>query len=753
SKRAINRALGAGLVCPATTAAAICWRMNSRGPAARGPATNIPEVIGLAALAVVTVVIVALFRELSRSTDQRDSEPGVTQSPEAVPARERDLLDALMASTTDNIYFKDRESRFIRISKAMANTFGLRNESEAVGKTDADFFTAEHARQARADEERVMATGLAVIGLEEKETWADRDDTWVSSTKQPLIGAGGRVVGIFGISRDVTKRKQQERELDRARESAEAANAAKSEFLANMSHEIRTPMNGIIGMTELALDTALTPEQREFLEMIRLSADSLLEVINDILDFSKIEAGKLRVESIPFNLQEALDHAIRPLAVRAHQKGLELVYTSRPDLPEHLIGDPSRIRQILVNLVGNSIKFTEHGEIVVRVEEESRSSDQVGLRFSVTDTGIGIPEEKQNSIFEAFAQADGSTTRKYGGTGLGLTISARLVKLMGGCIWVDSPADTGSHARERLAAGPGSTFHFTLRFSLQEYVEAPLETAGMERLIGMNTLIIDDNATNRHILDRTVAGWQMRPSSASGGLAGLSLMMRYLRAGDPFRLVLLDAQMPGYDGFAVAAEIQRRPELTGATVMMLSSSDQHNDASRCKDLGIAKYLVKPIKKADLLRAILALVSSGELEPQTAAPPPATQAPSRRELKILLAEDNPVNQRLVARLLEKRGHQVMVARNGEEALSTLEREWFDAVLMDVQMPVLDGYEATAAIREKETGTGNRLPIIAMTANAMKGDRERCLQAGMDAYVSKPIKGEDLIKAIESVTMAA
>jgi len=375
------------------------------------------------------------------------------------------------------------------------------------------------------------------------------------------------------------------------------------------------------------------------------------------------------------------------------------------------------------------------------------------LRFEVSDTGIGIPPEKQQAIFNAFTQADGSTTRKYGGTGLGLTICSKLVKLMGGAIWVESPANSASPSDEARIGGPGSAFHFTLRFGIHKEAAPRIEPAGVERLEGLHTLIIDDNATNRQILERMVAGWHMRPASASGGLAGLNLMMRCLRVGDPVRLVLLDAQMPGFDGFAVAAEIQRRPELTGATVMMLSSSDQHNDAARCKELGIARYLVKPVRKADLLDAILGVIASTPMHER--APVPATRLafPVNRGLSILLAEDNPVNQKLVVRVLEKRGHRVTVAGNGADAVAALERGWFDAVLMDVQMPGMDGYEATAAIRLKETGTNHRIPIIAMTASAMKGDQEKCLEAGMDAYLSKPVHGDELIRMLESVTFAA
>jgi len=536
-------------------------------------------------------------------------------------------------------------------------------------------------------------------------------------------------------------------ELSGAKDRAEAASRAKSEFLANMSHEIRTPLNGVMGMVELALDTPLDETQRDYLDTARQSADTLLSVINDILDFSKIEAGRLELDPVEFSLRNTLSLTMKMMALRAHEKGLELLCDVDDGVPDALVGDAARLRQVIVNLLGNAVKFTDRGEIAVAVAQDSTEEAGVRLHVRVTDSGIGIPKDKQEAIFEAFTQADGSTTRLFGGTGLGLAISARLVAMMHGRVWVDSEP------------GRGSTFHFTVRLepSRQPPIALP---ADRHTLRGLRALIVDDNATNRRILSGTLHGWQMESIAVASGPLAIAALENAHATQERVDVILLDCHMPGMDGFELAEYIRNSSRLAGTTIMMLSSSNQRMDAGRCRELGMAAYLVKPVSQAELRATLLNVLAdrdgaavsaatAAQLEAIPGAPataailpmPPRPGAPT-----VLLAEDNPVNRKIVVTLLERLGYRVVVAADGLQALQATRDQRLDLVLMDVQMPLLGGLEATRKIREEERGSGRRTPIIALTAHAMQGDEERCLAAGMDGYLTKPIARARLIATL-------
>ncbi|MBZ5540031.1 MAG: response regulator [Acidobacteriia bacterium] len=568
----------------------------------------------------------------------------------------------------------------------------------------------------------------------------DEVGTLVSSFNQMLEDIQQRDAALQSANEELENRVlKRTEEMRRAKDAAEEASRVKSEFLANMSHEIRTPLNGIMGMTDLALGTEITTEQHEYLDTVKQSADSLLVVINDILDFSKIEAGKADLEVVDFNLRNCLESTMKMLAFRADEKGLELLCEIAPEVPEVVRGDSSRLRQIVTNLVGNAIKFTNEGEVAMKVEVKSQGDDNRTLQFTVSDTGIGIPPEKQALIFAPFSQADTSTTRKYGGTGLGLTISARLVELMEGRIWLESEVGRGTH------------FFFTVQLKSSEMPSAVGNIAPPEILRGVKVLVVDDNSTNRRILDGMLRRWEMRPTLVEGGEGALAELSAAREAVEPYGLILTDMHMPKMDGFSLVERIRQRPELATATIMMLTSAGHRGDAERCKQLGVAAYLLKPIRQSELREAIAQVLGARE---QTGAIPLVTRysLQDARDpmtvLRILAAEDNPVNQLLMIRLLEKRGHRVVLAVDGRQAIEALNQGSFDLVLMDVQMPEMDGLEATAIIREKEKKTGKHQPIIALTAHAMTGDRDRCLAAGMDGYLTKPIRPQELDQILES-----
>jgi PAS domain S-box-containing protein len=685
--------------------------------------------------------------DLERRVDERTAELGQEvadrqRAQEALHESEG-RIRLLLDSTAEAIYGIDREGKCTFCNPATLRLLGYEKIDALLGRQMHEVMHHSHADGTPYPiKECNIAASLDLgegIHSDQEVFWRANGTNFPAEYWAYPIRKEGEIVGAVVTFLDITVRKRAQGALLEAKEAAEAGSRAKSEFLANMSHEIRTPMNGIIGMTELALDTSLTPEQRDYLSLVKSSADSLLHVINDILDFSKIEAGKLELEKTEFEIRDLFRDTLKTLSQRADEKHLEICARVSPRVPKTLMGDPTRLRQLVVNLIGNAIKFTEKGNIILDTELESGAGEEIRLHISVSDTGMGIPLEKQRIIFESFAQVDGSTTRRFGGTGLGLTISRQLAELMGGRMWVESEV------------GKGSTFHFTCHFQRGTAPESDEERMAAQTLPGLNVLVVDNNPVNRNIFAEMLTNWRMIPTLAESGASALKLLEAAQRDDHAFPVVLLDALMPGVDGFQILQRIQSNPGLSGAVIMLLSGNRHLADAARCRELGVKQCLTKPVGQSELLDAILMALGLGAVEERLIeSSVRVAEKPKGRQLNILLSEDNPVNQKLAIRLLEKAGHRVTLAGTGREALAAWENAGipgFDVVLMDIQMPEMDGMEATAAIRKREMNSGMHVPIIAMTAHAMRGDKEKCLASGMDGYISKPIQPASLFAEIE------
>jgi PAS domain S-box-containing protein len=714
-------------------AALLCFNLSMAvmvlGSAALGlRVVDASRIVGLVAVGLV------LFSYTVRSALMQDA-----QEKYAAALKESNTrFEYISLATNDVLWDHNLADQSVLWNENVCSLFGY--SPSAVG-ADKDWWI----RNVHPEDREQMLSNVRAVLESKKNSWAGEyrfrraDDSYATILERGYVVRNpyGKPVRLIGSIQDQTVRKQAEFEIKQAYQAAEGANKAKTEFLANMSHEIRTPMNGIIGMTDLLLDTDLNLEQVEYLHMVKSSADSLLSIINDILDFSKIEAGKLELDCVNFDLRRTLRELTKSMAVKVHQMGLEFIFDLHPDVPITVNGDPVRLRQVLVNLIGNALKFTERGEIQIDVQTEAQSVAGTILRFSVRDTGIGIPLDRRDRIFAAFSQADSSVTRKYGGTGLGLTISKQLVTLMGGRFWLESEV------------GKGSTFYFTIQVG-SAIAEVPPESLEVSQLAGVPILIVDDNATNRRILVDSVTRWKMIPTAVEGAVEALEALRHRQSLDMQMPLILTDAHMPIIDGFGLVERIRQDPLLSALRIVLLTSAGELGDAARCRTLRVAAYLTKPFDSLELRDALLLVLAENPTMPEKRAfVTRSTVLEKVDSLSFLVAEDNEVNQTLIVRLLEKRGHIVLLANNGREALEALKERSFDVVLMDGQMPEMDGFEATRRIRAKEKLTGAHVPIIALTALAMQGDQERCMACGMDGYVSKPIRLEELFTVIEKV----
>ena len=685
------------------------------------------QTIALAWLALALFVVVGTTSGIRLSGSVRK----VAQDFEDAAAKvgeQRDRLRTVMTAMHDALVVIDARGGISMANDAACALLGY-GETELIGSPVGRYVEAGSTALPDAAELR-----------NERITFLARNGTRIpmSLSAALLRGPGGEAIGSVWVAHDMRDQLRMLEEMEAARDTALEASRLKSEFLANMSHEIRTPMNAIIGFTDLVLETALGAEQSEYLGHVRQSSEALLAIINEVLDLSKIEAGRLRLDPAPFSLRRALGAVLSGMAIRADEKKLELAVDVRAHVPDAVVGDVSRLRQVLVNLVGNAIKFTERGQVVVQVTTESYVGDEEAvLHFSVADTGIGIPPDKHRLVFQAFTQGDGSMTRRYEGTGLGLAIASQLVEMMGGRIWLES------------AVGEGSTFHFTARHALQQDV-ARLP-ANLSTLAGLRVLVVDDSATVRSILVDMLKTWSVSAVAADGGAAGLAALREAHEAGHPFALALVDAKLPEMDGFEVARRVLDEAGLGQTNVILLTALNRPDEAARCRAMGVSGCLTKPVSASALLEAIQTVLRTGPGE--TSVEGVAGREPTRKPLRVLVVEDNPTNRRMLTVLLETRGHTAVPVEDGLQAIAALQVASFDIVLMDVQMPRMDGLTATAGIRAWEKGTGSRLPIIALTAHAMKGDRERCIAAGMDAYVSKPVDAEELFSVIASVVDGA